>query len=165
MLAHLRQTWTQIGTTYELDYERFTVQIEQEPMLMIFKDLMYIVGLIAGFAVLIACLGLLGMATYTAESRVKEVGVRKVLGASVSEIVLLLSKDFLKLIAVAVVLAVPLAWFVNNLWMQQFAFRVGLGPSVFVLGVGALLVLALATIGSQATRAALANPVDTLRYE
>ena len=134
-------------------------------MIMIFKDLMYIVGLIAGFAVLIACLGLLGMATYTAESRVKEVGVRKVLGASVSEIVLLLSKDFLKLIAVAVVLAVPLAWFVNNLWMQQFAFRVGLGPSVFVLGVGALLVLALATIGSQATRAALANPVDTLRYE
>ncbi len=69
------------------------------------------------------------------------------------------------LAAVAVVLAVPLAWFVNNLWMQQFAFRVGLGPSVFVLGVGALLVLALATIGSQATRAALANPVDTLRYE
>jgi len=165
VLAHLRQTWTQIGTTYELDYERFTVQIEQEPMIMIFKDLMYIVGLIAGFAVLIACLGLLGMATYTAESRVKEVGVRKVLGASVSEIVLLLSKDFLKLIAVAVVLAVPLAWFVNKLWMQQFAFRVGLGPSVFVLGVGALLVLALATIGSQATRAALANPADTLRYE
>ena len=94
VLAHLRQTWTQIGSAHDLDYERYTVQIEQEPMMMLYQDLMYIVGLISGFAVLIACLGLFGMATYTAETRVKEVGVRKVLGASVSEIVL--SKDFLK---------------------------------------------------------------------
>ncbi len=165
VLAHLRQTWTEIGSAHDLDYQRYTVQIEQEPMMMLYRDLMYIIGLITGFAVLIACLGLLGMATYTAEARVKEVGVRKVLGARVSAIVLLLSKDFLKLIVVAVVLAVPLAWFVNNLWMQQFAFRVGLSPFVFVFGVGALLALALATIGSQVTRAALTNPVDTLRYE
>ena len=94
VLAHLRQTWTQIGSAHDLDYERYTVQIEQEPMMMLYQDLMHIVGLISGFAVLIACLGLFGMATYTAETRVKEVGVRKVLGASVSEIVL--SKDFLK---------------------------------------------------------------------
>lgn len=165
VVEHLQEAWTLIGSAHQLDYERYTVQIEKEPGMMLYQDMMHIVGLITGFAVLIACLGLLGMATYAAETRVKEVGVRKVLGANVSGIILLLSKDFLKLIGVAVVLAVPLTWGVNNLWMQQFAFRVELGPSVFILGLCVLLVLALGTIGSQAMRAALTNPVDTLRYD
>lgn len=116
-------------------------------------------------AILIACLGLLGLAAYMAEQRTKEIGVRKVLGASVSDIVSLLSKDFLKLILVALLIALPLAGWVMHQWLQDFAHRAGIAWWVYALGAGVALLITFLTISSQAVRAALNNPVKSLRSE
>ena len=119
----------------------------------------------AGIAVVIACLGLFGLAAYTAEQRRKEIGVRKVLGASVSQLVALLSKDFVVLVAFAFVVAAPLAYVVMSRWLDEFAYRIDLGPSLFVLAGAAALVIALATVSYHAFRAATADPVQALHYE
>ncbi len=117
------------------------------------------------FAVFIACLGLFGMASFAAEQRTKEIGIRKVLGASVPGIVVLLSKDFLKLIVAANVIAWPLAYFGMNRWLQNFAYKSGIGVWVFFL-TGLLAVgIALATVSYQAIKAALLDPVDAIKYE
>lgn len=122
-------------------------------------------GLFAGLAALVACLGLFGLATFTAEQRTKEIGVRKVLGASVASIVALLSKEFLKLVLVAVVIASPVAWYAMHRWLQGFAYRIDIAWWVFVVA-GALTVgIALLTVGFQSVKAALTNPVKSLRNE
>ena len=116
-------------------------------------------------AIIIACLGLLGLATYIAEQRTKEIGVRKVLGASVTNIVKMLSKDFVKLVLIAFLIASPIAWWFMNKWLQDFAYRINLDWWIFaVVGLLALLV-ALFTLSFQAIRAALSNPVNSLRME
>lgn len=117
------------------------------------------------WAIIIACLGLFGLATYTVESRTKEIGVRKVLGASVLSITKLLSKDFIKLVLVAILIASPVAWFVMNNWLQDFAYRIHISGWVFVSGAIAALVVALVTVCFQAIKAAIANPVKSLRTE
>ena len=116
-------------------------------------------------AVLIACLGLFGLASFTAEQRTKEIGVRKVLGASVGSVVVLLSKDFLKLIALAFVVAAPLAYFAMDRWLNDFAYRIEISWPIFLMAGLAALGIALLTVSYQAVRAALANPVESLRYE
>ena len=114
---------------------------------------------------LIACLGLFGLAAFTAEQRIKEIGVRKVLGASVPSLVVLLSKDFLKLVVVALVIAAPVAYLAMNRWLADFAYRVDIGIGMFVMtGVLALLIAVL-TVSYQAIKAALADPVKSLRCE
>jgi putative ABC transport system permease protein len=121
--------------------------------------------LFAGLAIAIACLGLFGLAAFTAQQRRKEIGVRKVLGATVPDLVALLAWDFLKLVLVAVVVASPVAYFVMRRWLEGFAYRVDLGPGVFLLvGAIALLIAAL-TVAYQSARAALANPAQVLRTE
>ncbi len=117
------------------------------------------------WAILIACLGLFGLATYTVESRTKEIGVRKVLGASVLTIAQLLSKDFLRLVLIAFVIATPVAWFAMNKWLQDFAYRINLSWWVFALAAVAAIGIALLTISFQAIKAAVANPVKSLRTE
>lgn len=119
----------------------------------------------SSLAILIACLGLLGLAAFTAERRTKEIGIRKVLGASIAAIVALLSKDFLRLVVVANLVAWPLAWYAMNRWLQDFAYRTQLTWWIFAGAGGLALVIALLTVGAQAIRAALANPVESLRYE
>ncbi|MDH5466923.1 MAG: ABC transporter permease [Candidatus Aminicenantes bacterium] len=119
----------------------------------------------SGFVILIALFGLLGMATYTAEMRVKEIGIRKVLGASVSGMAYLLSKDYIRLIVVSAVFALPAGYFLSGSMMQFFAFRPGLSLWVLPGALAFVLALALVTIGSQTVRAALANPIETLREE
>ena len=119
----------------------------------------------AGIAVLISCLGLFGLATFAAERRNREIGMRKVLGASVQSIVALLSKDFLKLVLVAIVIASPLAWYLMDRWLQAFAYRVSMPWWVFVLAGLLAIVTALLTISFQSIRAALMNPVKSLRSE
>lgn len=116
-------------------------------------------------AILISCLGLFGLATFSAEQRTKEIGVRKVLGASVGNVVGLLSKEFLKLVFIAVVIASPITWLVMNKWLQDFAYRTNISWTVFV--ITALLAggIALFTISFQSIKAALANPVKSLRTE
>lgn len=116
-------------------------------------------------AIFISCLGLFGLATHAAAQRTKEIGVRKVLGASITDLVGLLSKDFLKLVAIALVVASPLAWYFMHRWLQDFAYRIDIQWWVFVL-VGVLaVVIALATVSFQAIRAAVANPVESLKSE
>jgi putative ABC transport system permease protein len=116
-------------------------------------------------AILIACLGLFGLATYMAEQRTKEIGIRKVLGASVSGIVQMLSKDFVKLVLIACVFAIPLAWWGTSQWLQNFAYRVSIGWWVFGAAAVIALIIAVLTVSSQAVKAALSNPVKSLRTE
>jgi putative ABC transport system permease protein len=113
----------------------------------------------------IACLGLFGLAAFMAESRTKEIGIRKVLGASVASIIGLLSKDFLKLVGVAIIIATPIAYLSAGKWLQDFAYRVELGANVFVLSGAFAIAIALLTVAGQAWRAARANPVKALRSE
>jgi putative ABC transport system permease protein len=124
-----------------------------------------IVGYFTIVAILISCLGLFGLATFSAEQRVKEIGVRKVLGASVIGIVALLLKDFLKLVAISIVIASPVAWWVMNNWLQDFAYRTNISWTVFVITTVTALLIALITISFQAIKAAIANPVKSLRTE
>jgi len=116
-------------------------------------------------AVFIGCLGLFGMASFTAEQRTKEIGIRKVLGASVPRIVCLLAKEFVLLVVVANLIAIPVAYFAMNRWLQSFAYRMAIHPLVFVLSTALSLSIALITVSYQAVQAALSNPADSLRYE
>lgn len=115
--------------------------------------------------ILIACLGLLGLATFSAQQRVKEIGVRKVLGASVPHVVALLSKDFLKLVLIALVLAVPIAWYLMNEWLKDFAYRVDIEWWIFIVAAIIAIIIAFITISTQAIKAAMSNPVKSLRTE
>jgi putative ABC transport system permease protein len=113
----------------------------------------------------IAGLGLFGLAAYAAEQRTKEIGIRKVLGASVANVIGLLSKDFVKLVLLANLLAWPIGWYAMNEWLQNFAYRINIGWWVFASSGGLALFIALLTVSAQALKAALANPVEALRYE
>ncbi|HET9745403.1 MAG TPA: ABC transporter permease [Chitinophagaceae bacterium] len=120
---------------------------------------------LAIIAVVIACLGLFGLATYTAEQRIKEIGVRKVLGATVMDVVSMLSKDFMLLVLIASAVAVPVAWWVMNKWLEDFAYRINIGWWIFLAAGVIALLIALMTVSSQAIRAAVSNPVKSLRTE
>jgi len=122
-------------------------------------------SIFAAIAILLACLGLFGLSAYAAQQRIKEIGVRKVLGASSAAIVALLSRDFLKLVVLAVLLAVPLAWYFMNKWLQDFAYRVHVGWWIFLATATITLFIALSTVIYQAIKAAIANPVKSLRTE
>jgi putative ABC transport system permease protein len=119
----------------------------------------------AGLAILISCLGLFGLATFTAQKRRKEIGIRKVVGASVNSIVVMLSKDFLKLVLISVIIAFPLAWWFMYQWLQSFAYRIDIGPEVFLITGTCVVLITLLTISIQALKAALVNPVSSLRSE
>ncbi|TFF39684.1 ABC transporter permease [Mucilaginibacter psychrotolerans] len=116
-------------------------------------------------AIIIACLGLFGLAAYAAEQRTKEIGIRKVLGADVSAIVAMLSKDFVKLVAISIVVASPLAWYCMNLWLQDFVYRIEVQWWVVAVAGLSAIVIAVATVSFQSLKAALANPVDSLKNE
>ncbi len=124
-----------------------------------------VVNIAAILSFIICCLGLFGLAHLATHQRVKEIGIRKVLGASVAQIVTLLSGDFLKLVIVAFVIAAPLSWFVMNKWLQNFAYRIGIGPGVFVWAAAIAIIIALAAVIYQSIKAAVANPVKSLRTE
>jgi ABC-type antimicrobial peptide transport system permease subunit len=122
-------------------------------------------ALFAGLTIFISCLGLFGLAAYMAENRIKEIGVRKVLGASIFSITKLLSQDFLKLVLVAFLIASPLAWFFMNKWLQGYEYRIQIEWWVFLLAGVASALIAVATVSYQSIKAALANPVRSLRTE
>lgn len=145
-----------VGKFYDESIENF-YQAEQQTGLL-FRTF-------AGLTVFIACLGLFGLAAFTAEQRTKEIGVRKVLGASVANITALLSKDFLKLVGIAIVIASPVAWYLMKSWMEGFQYRIGIEWWVFVLAAVLALAVAFLTVSFQAVKAALMNPVKSLRSE
>ena len=162
-LAKLAATWQRVDPVHSFQYQFFDDQLAKVNQWL--GDLVAIIGFIASLAIVIACLGMLGMATYTAERRTKEVGIRKVLGAGEFNLALLLSRGFLTTLAVSVAIGAPFSYFVNNLWLQNFPNRVDFGVTTIFWGSLALLVLGLLTIGSQTLRAAQRNPVDSLRSE
>ena len=119
----------------------------------------------SGLAILIACLGLFGLAAFAAHQRTKEIGVRKVLGASVAGIMALLTKDFLKLVAVSFVIASPIAYWLMQKWLADFAYRIEMQWWMFVAAGAVAAAIAFLTVGAQSVRAALANPAKSLRSE
>ncbi len=163
MLQTIQNTWHNLNPTEPFEYsfldENFQKNYDAE------NKLSAIVGYFTFIAILISCLGLFGLATFSAEQRTKEIGVRKVLGASIASIVGLLSKDFLKLVAVSICIASPVAWYVMNKWLQDFAYRTNISWTVFVITALIAFFIALFTIGFQAIKAAIANPVKSLRTE
>lgn len=162
-LAFLRSTWSRMLP--QQPFEFFFLDEEFDRQYAKDERVGKIFGYAATLAIFVAGLGLLGLTAFSAEQRTKEIGIRKVLGASVSGVVMLLSKDFVKLVLIANVIAWPLAWYAMNKWLQDFAYRIELGWWVFALAGGLALVIALLTVSTQAIKAALANPVEALRYE
>ncbi|HXS58604.1 MAG TPA: FtsX-like permease family protein, partial [Hanamia sp.] len=124
-----------------------------------------ILNIFAMLTILVACLGLFGLVTYTAEQRTKEIGIRKVLGASVSQLMQMLSRDFLKLVLIACIIAFPLSWWAMNKWLQSFAYRINISWWIFLIAGVAAIMIALITISFQAIKASLADPVESLRSE
>ncbi len=116
-------------------------------------------------AIILACLGLFGLAAFTTLQRTKEIGVRRVLGATAGSIVFLISKTFLQLVIVAILIAVPLAWLAGNNWLQDYAYRININIIIFLLAGLAALTIAFITVGFQAIKAAFSNPVKSLRSE
>ncbi|MGB4843744.1 MAG: ABC transporter permease [Ferruginibacter sp.] len=157
--------------------QRWAAYNAEEPFTYAFMDELYnksyateqksglILNIFALLTILVACLGLFGLVTYTAGQRTKEIGVRKVLGASVTQVTQMLSKEFLKLVLIACIIAFPLAWWVMNSWLQGFAYRVNISGWVFLIAAASALIIALLTVSFQAIKAALANPVKSLRTE
>jgi ABC-type antimicrobial peptide transport system permease subunit len=122
-------------------------------------------GVFAGLAIFISCLGLFGLAAYVAEQRTKEIGIRKVLGASIGQVWLLLSRDFILLVLISSVIASPVALYYLHNWLLRYNYRISIGPGVFVLAAIAALAITIVTVSFQAIKAALANPVRSLRSE
>lgn len=163
LLANLKTQWNQLTTdapfTYSFLDERFNATYLNE------QKTGRILGIFAGLTIFVACLGLFGLATFTAEQRTKEIGVRKVLGASVTSIVGLLAKDFLKLVAIAIVIAMPVAGWIMSRWLADFAYRIEITWWMFAVAGLLAVGIALLTVSFQSVRAALMNPVKSLRSE
>lgn len=163
LLADMKSLWNKFGPDQPFSYE--------------FLDALYnktyvteektgtILGIFAALTILVACLGLFGLVTYTAEQRVKEIGIRKVLGASVTQITRMLSADFLKLVLIACLIALPISWWGASKWLQSFAYRMPLEWWMFTMAAASALVIALITLSFQAIRSATANPIANLRTE
>ena len=163
LLTVLKRQWAafQTGEPFKYSFLDESYQASYEAELKTGR----ILALFAGLTIFVACLGLFGLATFTAEQRTKEIGVRKVLGASVFGLVTLLSKDFLKLVLIAIVIASPLAWYTMNRWLQDFAYRIDIEWWVFGLAGLLAVGIALLTVSFQSIKAALMNPVKSLRSE
>ncbi len=162
-IADIKKSWDRYFPNDPFDYyfldESFNEQYKADTR---FGE---VFGLFASLAILIACFGLLGLSAYNVLQRTKEIGVRKVLGASAQSLVFLLSKEFLVLVSVALLIAIPVTWWVMYSWLQDYAYRISIQWWVFALGGALALLIALTTVGLQAMRAALTNPIDSLRTE
>lgn len=163
LLSKMESKWNEFSTSVPFTYrfldEVFEAQYRAE------QRLGSIFSVFTALALIIACLGLFGLSAYTAEQRRKEIGVRKVLGASVSRLMMLLLGHFTKLLIIAVVLAIPLSWYAMSTWLDGFAYRMALSPLIFVSGSLLALLVAWLTVSFQSARAAMANPSDSLKSE
>lgn len=160
----IENAWTVVNPGLKVDYKEVESEVKQFYEI-VFGDVVKILGVISFLAILISCLGLLGMATYATETRIKEISIRKVLGSSSTALVLLLSKGFLNMLALAILIGVPAAYFINNLWLEEIAYHTSINLSVISIGILVLLLFGVLTIGSQTVRATFVNPVDNLKSE
>lgn len=162
-IAAAREEWRKYSTNFPFEYtfldDDFAKMYESDQRTGTLFRIFAIV------AIIISCLGLFGLATYTAQIRIKEIGIRRVLGATVTQVTGLLARDFVLLVGIALLIATPLAWWSMHKWLQNYVYRIDPGPWPFILTGILVLVLALLTVCVQAIRAALANPVDSLRSE
>src|SRR6185295_4009809 len=166
-----------MSQTIQLAEEKFKSYFPGNPFQYFFLDEYYnqqyqadqqfgkVFGIFATLAIFIACLGLFGLSSYTVVQRTKEIGVRKVLGASVPQVISLLFRDFAILVAVAIVLAIPASWWLMNNWLSEFANRITLSWWIFLVPIVTVIFIAWVTISIHTYKAASANPVDSLRYE
>ena len=162
-LAHIEKIWTatfpsRLFESKSLD-ERIASMYKQETRIE------FLFGVFAPIAILIGCIGLFGLISFVAAQKTKEIGVRKVLGASIASILMMFSKEFLQLIVAAFLVAAPISYFVMNRWLDNFAYRITLGPSVFAVAIAVTVLVATITVGYRAIKAATTNPVESLRYE
>lgn len=163
VIAEVKTKWESAYPEHIFDYQFMDDQIREfyegeqrmSVMLTVFTSM----------AIFIGCLGLFGLATFMANQKTKEIGVRKALGASVESIILLFSKEYVKLIFIGFLVASPLVWFLMNKWLENFAYKISIGPLVFIVGFLLTLVVAIATVGYKSFSAAVVNPIKSLRYE
>jgi putative ABC transport system permease protein len=160
----IESAFSSVNPDLKTTYKPFQEELTEFYDLM-FGDLKKMVGVASVLALVIACLGLLGMATYTVETRLKEVSIRKILGATDGQLVYQLSRGFLILIVVAIVISTPIAYLLNNLWLELIAYRVEITFGIIASGASILVLFGLLTIGSQTYRAGSVAPIDNLRSE
>ena len=162
-IEHIKDVINTYSPDYPFEYSFFDDIFDksyhsEQRMVDIFSSFTFL-------AIIISCMGLFGLVLYSVEHRIKEIGIRKVLGGSVSGIFLLLSKEFFKWIIISNTIAWPVAWYVMNRWLQNFAYRTDIAVVNFILAAGIALLIALLTMSYQSIKAALSNPVKALRYE
>ena len=162
LIASVKSTWKKMNPNQALSYDWFDRQFYESKLA---TGTVSMLGLLSMMGITIACLGLLGMVVYTVEGRIKEISIRKVLGAGVATIMKLLSKSFLKLVLLSMLIAAPIGWICGYLFLQIFAVRVSIGVGILTLACGAVLLMALLVIGSQVIKVAKANPANNLRAE
>jgi putative ABC transport system permease protein len=163
LLSTIKKNWDALNSEEPFSYsfldDRYNNTYKAE------QNTGFVLGVFAGLTIFVACLGLFGLATFSAEQRTKEIGIRKVLGATVTGVVSLLTKDFLKLVFIAFVIACPLAWFIMNKWLQEFAYRITINWWVFALAALLAILITVISVSFKAIKAAIANPVKSLRME
>jgi ABC-type antimicrobial peptide transport system permease subunit len=163
VLSYVEKLWNEAFPDYVYEYKFLDETIanfyKQE------SQLSQLYKIFAAIAIFISCLGLYGLVSFMAVQRTKEVGIRKVLGASAQNIVYLLSKEFTLLIVIAFVLSAPIAYYIMYKWLQNYTYRIPLGASIFIIAIISSVIIAWVTVGHRAIKAALANPVKSLRTE
>jgi putative ABC transport system permease protein len=162
IIGRLEKTWKKLYPHQPFEAEWFDKQLYQRHL---HKDDLMFMGLLTSMSLSIACLGMLGMVIFTTQNRAKEVGIRKVMGAKVSQIILTISKEFIGLLLLSVCIGLPLGFLVGTQFLQQYVFRIPIGFGILAESAAALLGLGALTIGWQTYRIALANPVKSLRTE
>lgn len=163
LIAWLEQTWKRVNPNTKFDYQFLDDQMKFTHSLL--SDMAKILGTLAVLAVIISCMGLLGMASYTAKARAKEISIRKIAGSNAMQVMLLLSRAYLKLIVIATAIGAPLAFLLNDMWLRFFVNRVLVGTAVLSVGILFLFLISLLIVLSQSWKAAFANPIQALRQE
>jgi ABC-type antimicrobial peptide transport system permease subunit len=162
-IQKIEKSWKELYPEYDFEY-----QFLDESIAKFYtgeKNISRLLNWATGLAIFISCLGLLGLVIFVTNQRTKEIGIRKVIGASVAQIVSLLSRDFLKLVLIAFLVAIPIAWWGVNKWMENFAFKTSISWWIFIISGALMTIIALVTLGIQTIRSAMANPVKSLRSE
>jgi putative ABC transport system permease protein len=162
-LQHIEKVWKEFLPHRPFEYAFLSQQYSQ--LYNSEQQQGQLFTLFSGLAILIACLGLFGLATFNTLQRVKEIGIRKVLGASVGNIVQLLSREIIVLVIISNVIAWPVAWYFMNQWLDSFAYRIDANIGLYILAAFAAILIALLTVSTQTIKAAMSNPANTLRYE
>jgi putative ABC transport system permease protein len=165
IVASLESIWKKLDPVHPLEWMMMEDEIDEAYASAGFFDILKIVGYISFLVISLACLGMLGMAMYSTQTRMKEIGVRKVMGATSGQVTLLLSKSFLILLGVAALIATPLGYLLGGEFLNTYAYKIQITPFLLLTGIATVGLLGMITIGSQTWRAASSNPVKSLRYE